>query len=65
MTQNQISVFTIVKALSTLMEVTRSLGPLKTQQTHLKVIWLQAAKGTLDQLWMVSTGWHKRQLSQV
>lgn len=64
LTQNQISVLTIAKALSILMEVTQSFGPLKTQQTHLKVISLQAAKGTLDQLWMGSTGWHKRQLSQ-
>lgn len=65
LTQNQISVLTIVKALPILMEVTWSLGPLKIQQTHLKVIGLKAAKDRLDQLWMISTGWHKRQLSQV
>lgn len=50
------------------MEITQSLCPVENQQTHLKVIQLQAARGTLDQLWMVSTSpmgysWHKRQLS--
>lgn len=65
--QNQISVLTIIKELTIIMAVTQSLGPLKTWEAPLKLIWLQAAEGTLDQLWMVSIGigWHKRQLSQV